>query len=143
MAKQTKAAVAVAATPAQPARGGVMAARWGACLKGNTAAATTMPAAIKALPATTVITCLVANNPKRGASAPAFGKYAFGQGAAASTTGGPATVGATTTLAAFAAAHGSLSVAAGHVAWDLNHGYIAVAMANSLPALPAPAASAA
>ena len=120
-APATPAPATPASAPATPARGSVTAARWGACGKGKAGFTLTMPAMVKAMPLTTVITCCVAQNPKRGNSGPAFAAYF---------AGGP-TVGATTTLGAYITAltkagHGGANAAAGHVAWDLNHGYITV-----------------
>lgn len=138
MAKQVTTTPAAQGAPVAPAKGQAMVARWGACLQGK--GAPVMPAAIKQLPPTTVITCLAANNPKRGASAPAFAAYGFGGPAKqAASTGGPATQGATTTLGAFISAlHKAMgqtaSNAAAHVAWDLNHGFISIASPAIAPA---------
>ena len=82
-------------------------------------AVTMLPAHVKALPLETVITCNVAQNPKRGMSEKAFAAYGFaGQGAV-------------TTLGAYCTAlakgnMGGATQAAAHVAWDVNHGFIAL-----------------
>ena len=107
------------AAPVAKGKGAVTAARWGACLKGKAGAVTMLPAHVKALPLETVITCNVAQNPKRGMSEKAFAAYGFaGQGAV-------------TTLGAYYTAlakgnMGGATQAAAHVAWDVNHGFIAL-----------------
>lgn len=143
MAKQVTTSTSKAAPAATPVasapRGAVMAARW--AVKGN--GAPTMPATIFAMPPATVITCMVAANPKGGNSAPAFSAYGFGgKPSKGAVKGNAATVGATTTLAQYyVALHALLAqnakAAAAHVAWDFNHGFIAISQA--VPA-PAPAA---
>lgn len=107
--------------PVAMGRGAATQARWAACGKGVAGFAVTMPAAIKALPATTLLTCNVAQNPKvaRSTSAAAFACYGF------------TAVGQQTTLGQFAAALtkaglGGATQAAGHVAWDFNHGFIKI-----------------
>ena len=126
MAKQV--ATTAKAAPATP-RGAVTAARWAACGKGKTGFAVTLPAHVKALsPATTVITCNVAQNPKRNAVNPFIYPFA----SAAGVTG--IAPGNTCTLAAYIAAitkanQGGATQAAEHVAWDVNHDYITLSQA--------------
>lgn len=125
MAKQATATATAPALPAAP-RGTATRARWGACLAKVQGASVLMGPQVKAMPLTTVITCNVAQNPKRGQSLPAFAAYGFG-----GRNPQAATVGATTTLGAYytalhkAMAQGATQAAA-HVAWDVNHGYIAL-----------------
>lgn len=137
MVKQvTNTAPATATTVVTPARGSVMAARW--AVKGN--GAPVMPAAIFALPPSTVITCMVAANPKGGNSSAAFSAYGFGgKPSKGAVKGSAATVGATTTLGLYyTALHALLAqgakAAAAHVAWDFNHGFISVSQAVAAPA---------
>lgn len=119
----------VAVAPATTPRGAATLRRWGACQKGIANATTLTGPAVKDLnlPANTVITCHVNHNPKQRSSAPVFALY-FGPNP---------TVGATTTWGAFlqamakggnGVAPSTLSVAAGHLAWDTNHGFISFAI---------------
>jgi len=77
---------------------------------------------VKALPGNVVITSQVIGNPKKQRSFDAYAKYGFN-----------GMRGATITLAAYVKNLGSATVAYGHVAWDVNHGFITVQGLNGWP----------
>ena len=96
--------------------------RWGKCLKARPGAKLVMPADIKVLPPDSIITSLVAGNPKSRNAATRYALYGFNM-----------EKGATTTVKAYMTKVGKISragfsetVAIADIAWDINHGFIQV-----------------
>lgn len=118
-----------------PGRGSVTRARWGKCLKARPGAKLIMSPDIKALPPETTIISMRDDNPKKGQSTYTYALYGF-----ANKRGAETTLGAY--IKALEPRHGGARAAYGHVAWDVNHGFIelkvpAVAEAPQEPEAPA------
>ena len=101
--------------------------RWGKCLKARPGAKLVMPADIKVLSPDSVITSLVAGNPKSRNAATRYALYGFNM-----------EKGATTTIKSYVTKVGKISragfsetIAIADIAWDINHGSIQVEEAMS------------
>lgn len=130
--KNLPATTAKVATPAEPGvKGSATRTRWGACLKARPGAKLIMSSDIKALPHDTVIRSLKDHNPKKKMSADTFELYKFGN-----------KIGAETTIAKYIASlgepykgrtHGGATQAYAHIAWDVNHAFVELIVAQVEP----------
>ena len=121
--------------PIDPNRGMATRIRWSAVLKSRPGAKLVMPADIKVLPDTAVVTSLRSDNPKKRMSLERFERYGF-----------KGLKGATTTIGAYRAAVAKMNktgctdaVAIADIAWDINHGFIEVEVPNTQPVEEPPA----